>query len=78
MYKALESFSGLVSMTVGEIAEISNPSIANDLLRAGYIEEVKTGRKPAKEEVKKEVVAEVKETKPRKNNSKRRTPKGGK
>lgn len=78
MYRALVSFSGLVSMACGEVAEISDLSTANDLLRAGYIEEVKTGRKPAKEEVKKEVVAEVKETKPRKNNSKRRTPKGGK
>ena len=40
MYKALISFTGLVSMAVGEIREISDSSIAKDLLKAGYVEEV--------------------------------------
>jgi hypothetical protein len=41
MYKALVSFSGLVSMAEGEVREISDLSIAKDLLKCGYIEEVK-------------------------------------
>lgn len=41
MYKALVSFSGLISMAVGEIREITDESIVKDLLKAGYIEEVK-------------------------------------
>ena len=41
VYKALVSFTGLVSMTKGESREISDSSIACDLLKAKYIEEVK-------------------------------------
>lgn len=41
MYKALIYFCGVVSMAKGEIRDISDPSIAEDLLRAGYIEEIK-------------------------------------
>lgn len=48
MYKALTSFSGAVSMTMGEVGEISDKSIAEDLLKAGYIEEIKTEKKPVK------------------------------
>jgi hypothetical protein len=48
MYKALTSFSGAVKMTMGEVGEISDKSIAEDLLKAGYIEEVKTEKKPVK------------------------------
>lgn len=44
MYKALVSFTGLVSMAVGEVREISDSSIAKDLLKAKYIEEVKPKR----------------------------------
>lgn len=40
-YKALVSFTGLVSMAVGDVREISDVSIANDLVKAGYIAEVK-------------------------------------
>lgn len=40
MYKALISFSGLISMTVGEVREISDQAIVKDLLDAGYIEPV--------------------------------------
>lgn len=40
-YRALVSFTGLVSMAKDEVREISDLSIANDLLKAKYIEEVK-------------------------------------
>ena len=36
-YKAVVSFSGTISMAEGEIAEIANPTISADLLKAGYI-----------------------------------------
>ena len=37
-YKALVSFSGLISMAEGEVREIEDPAIVNDLLKAGYIQ----------------------------------------
>lgn len=40
-YRALVSFSGLISMAMDEVREISDKSIVNDLLEAGYIEELK-------------------------------------
>lgn len=40
IYKALISFTGLVSMNKGEVGAIPDPSIAQDLLKAGYIEAV--------------------------------------
>ena len=39
-YKALVSFSGLVSMRKGEIKEINDKNIVTDLIRAGYIEPI--------------------------------------
>lgn len=36
-YKAIISFSGIVSMAMGDVSEITDTSIANDLLKAGYI-----------------------------------------
>jgi hypothetical protein len=48
LYKALVSFSGAVSMTMGEVKEITDKAIVEDLLKAGYIEEVKTEKKPVK------------------------------
>ena len=44
-YKALTSFSGLISMAEGEVREISDSSIAKDLLNAGYIMEMKPEQK---------------------------------
>ena len=41
MFKALISFTGLISMGEGDVREISDVSLANDLLKAGYIEQVK-------------------------------------
>lgn len=49
LYRALISFSGVVSMAMDEIREINDESIAKDLLRAGYIEPAE----PVKEEKKK-------------------------
>lgn len=45
MYKALVSFSGKVSMSKGEVREIKDNVIVEDLLRARYIEEVKPTKK---------------------------------
>lgn len=56
MYKALISFSGVISMSCGEVGEIADPAVAKDLLRAGYIEEVKkdeTESKPKPKRTKK-------------------------
>lgn len=37
-FKAKVGFSGLVSMKKGEVKEINDKYIADDLLKAGYIE----------------------------------------
>ena len=55
MYKALKSFSGVISMAEGDIKDISNPIILKDLVKAGYIEEVK----PAETKAKKKKTAEA-------------------
>lgn len=57
MYKALKSFSGVISMAEGDIKDISNPIIVKDLVKAGYIEEVK----PAETKAKKKKTAEATE-----------------
>ena len=44
MHKALKSFSGVISMYEGETREIEDAAIVADLIRAGYIEEVKPKR----------------------------------
>lgn len=48
MYKALVNFCGTVSMGKGEIKEISDKKVANDLINAGYIEAVQLPKKDAK------------------------------
>jgi len=40
--KALVSFAGDVSMALNEIRDIKEKKILEDLLRAGYVEEVKS------------------------------------
>lgn len=37
LYKATVSFSGVISMAKGKVGEISDPALANDLLKAGHI-----------------------------------------
>ena len=44
--KALISFCGQVSMSKGEVRNISDLSVAKDLIKAGYVQEE---RKPRKE-----------------------------
>ena len=44
-YKALISFSGIVSMAEGEVREISDKALIDDLTDAGYITEVKADNK---------------------------------
>lgn len=41
MYRAKIGFSGLITMKKNEVREIKNKNIVKDLLKAGYIEEVK-------------------------------------
>lgn len=61
-YKARVSFGGKVSMGVGEVKDISDVNIAKDLLKAGYIEEIKPAEKGEKEN--KETAKEKTDKKP--------------
>lgn len=47
LYKATISFAGKISMTQGEIRDISDSPVVKDLIKAGYIEAVekKTAKK---------------------------------
>ena len=58
MYKALVSFSGIISMAKNEVREIKDKEIINDLLKAGYIEEVKPTKKEEAKPTKKTKVEE--------------------
>lgn len=46
MYKALKSFSGIVNMKKGDVKNIGDKAVAEDLLRVGYIEELEKDEKP--------------------------------
>lgn len=48
MYKAKISFSGAISMAAGETRADIKEDIAKDLLKAGYIVEVKPAAKSVK------------------------------
>lgn len=37
IYRALKSFSGVISMTAGEERELKDQYLINDLLKVGYI-----------------------------------------
>ena len=41
VYRALKSFSGVISMSMGEVREITDQKIVNDLLNAGYIVKIR-------------------------------------
>ncbi len=47
-YRALKSFSGLVSMVKGEVREIEDEGIVKDLLKSGYVEDLSAKQKAAK------------------------------
>lgn len=49
-YKALVSFTGKVSMAQGEVGEISDPAVVDDLVRAGYIIPFVADKKESKED----------------------------
>jgi hypothetical protein len=40
MYKALISFCGVISMVKGEVGEIPDKALADDLIKAKYVEKV--------------------------------------
>lgn len=72
MYKAIKTFAGIkIAMKKGDIVENIEKEIAEDLLRAGYIEEIKEEVEPVVEEstcaeiaqVQEEVVEETEEIK---------------
>ena len=47
MYKAIKTFAGIkIAMKKGDIKEYIEEEIAKDLLRAGYIEEIKEEVEP--------------------------------
>lgn len=73
MYKAIKTFAGnVIAMKKGDIKEYIDQKIAEDLLRAGYIEEVKEEVEPVVAEEQKEEVVEVKEVeKPKRTTTKR-------
>jgi len=50
MYKALVTFVGKVSMEKGQVREIKDKDVINDLLKASYIEEIKPTKKKKDEE----------------------------
>jgi hypothetical protein len=41
MYRAIIGFSGLINMKKGEVKDIKDKALVKDLLKAGYIVEVK-------------------------------------
>lgn len=74
MYKAIKTFAGnKIAMKKGDIKEYIEKEIAEDLLRAGYIEEIKLEAKAVVEEIKEEVVEKVKEVeKPKKTTTRKK------
>ena len=44
-YRALVSFGGLLSMRKGEVREIKDKALVQDLLHAGYIEPLEKKKK---------------------------------
>ena len=50
LIKAKVSFAGIVTMSKGETRDV-NEDVAADLLRAGYVAEVKSGKAKSKKAV---------------------------
>ena len=50
MYKAKINFAGIISMKKGEVKNIADKALANDLIKAGYIEDLNPAedKKPVK------------------------------
>lgn len=51
-YEAIESFSGIISMSKGEVREIPNENLAKELMKAGFITKYKSDNA---KEIKKEL-----------------------
>lgn len=66
MYKSLKSFVGKINMAKGQEKEITDKNIINDLLQAGYIEEVKIENEIKKEVEKVEEVIDKRKSKKKK------------
>lgn len=47
-YRALVSFAGIVTMGAGEVADLEDDEVIEDLLKAGYIEKVEAEKAPKK------------------------------
>lgn len=74
-YMALVSFSGKITMSKGKVGEISDQTLVDDLLKAGYIIPFEADNKPQKSKPKDEPKeetpkAETKEDKPKKRKGK--------
>lgn len=44
--KALKSFCGIISMNEGEVREISDLSLVNDLIKSGLVKDAEKTTKP--------------------------------
>lgn len=62
-YKALVSFSGKIAMAMGDIREIEDASLVDDLMKAGYIIPFEADSKPEKAEKPKKKTTKRKESK---------------
>lgn len=49
MYKAIVGFSGKISMSAGEVREITDTAVIKDLLKAKYIEPVEAPEEKTKQ-----------------------------
>lgn len=48
--RAIVSFTGTISMVMGEVREISDLAIAKNLIKVGYVEEIKDKTETVTEE----------------------------
>lgn len=62
-YRALVSFTGTISMATGGVREISDSALANNLIKCGYVEEVKEKAAEKKETVTETAAEKVTEKK---------------
>ena len=60
LYMATVSFSGIITMKKGEVREISDQSLVDDLLKAGYIIPYEPTSKKVEKEPKDDVKEDVK------------------
>ena len=77
LVKALTSFVGKISMNVDEVREIVDKELAKDLIRAGYVIEIKATKndlvaKPTKNDEEKVETTEEVEEKVTKNKKKKK------